>query len=152
MAPLFIRKSIEIHAPADAIWRVLTDNEFIPHYMFGCVAETDWKPGSTLLWKGATDGKLYVKGQVVALNAPRRLEYTVIDPNNPAVPDIAENYLTVIYEIREQGEASIFEIIQGDYSKVAEGQNRYKDTLEGDDYILGKIKEVAERLRVPASS
>jgi uncharacterized protein YndB with AHSA1/START domain len=151
MAELFIRKSIEVNAPADALWKVLTDNELIPQYMFGCVAETDWKQGSPLLWKGAADGKVYVKGNVVAVDEQRRLEYTVIDPNNPAVPDIPSNYLTMIYEIREQGEGLVFELIQGDYSKVAEGQKRYEDTLKGDDSILVKIKELAEGLRVTAS-
>jgi len=48
--------------------------------MFGCYAETDWKPGSPLLWKGAADGKLYVKGRVVSIEPPHRLVYTVIDP------------------------------------------------------------------------
>jgi len=152
MAELFIRKSIEVNAPAEALWKVLTDNTFIPQYMFGCNAETDWKPGSELLWKGATDDKMYVKGTVVAVDEPHRLEYTIIDPNNPAVPDIPANYLTMIYEIREQGEGLVFEIIQGDYSKVAEGQKRYEDTLKGDDYILLKIKELAEGLKVHAAS
>jgi uncharacterized protein YndB with AHSA1/START domain len=152
MAELFIRKSIAVNAPAEALWKVLTDNALIPQYMFGCVAETDWKPGSPLLWKGAADDKLYVKGSVVTVNEPHRLEYTVIDPNNPAIPDIPANYLTMIYEIREQGEGLVFEIIQGDYSKVAEGQKRYEDTLNGDDYILVKIKELAEGLQVVATS
>lgn len=151
MTPLFIRKSVEVNAPAEALWKVLTDNDFVPQYMFGCVAETDWKAGSPLLWKGAADGILYVKGCVVAVDAPHRLEYTVIDPNNPAVPDIPENYLTMIYEIREQGGRTVFELIQGDYSKVAEGQKRYDDTLRGDDHLLVKIKELAEGLRVAAS-
>jgi uncharacterized protein YndB with AHSA1/START domain len=151
MAELFIRKSIEVKAPADALWRVLTDNELIPQYMFGCVAETDWKPGSPLLWKGAADGKVYVKGDIVVVDESRRLEYTVIDPNNLAVPDIPSNYLTMIYEIKEQGEGLVFELTQGDYSKVAEGQKRYEDTLNGDDFILVKIKELAEGLRVTAS-
>src|SRR5277367_6245624 len=144
MAELFIRKSIEVNAPADALWKVLTDNALIPQYMFGCVAETDWKPGSPLLWRGAADGILYVKGHVVAVDAPHRLEYTVIDPNNPAVPDIPANYLTMTYEIREQDGGLVFELIQGDYSKVAEGQKRYEDTLKGDDSFLMAIKKLAE--------
>ncbi|HYK38370.1 SRPBCC domain-containing protein [Alloacidobacterium sp.] len=152
MTELFIRKSIEVNATAEALWKVLTDNTLIPQYMFGCVAETDWKPGSPLLWKGAADGKLYVKGHVVTADAPRRLEYTCIDPNNPAVPDIPANYLTMIYEIRKQGEGLVLEIIQGDYSKVVEGQKRYEDTLKGDDYILVKIKELAEGLSVATAS
>jgi len=151
MTEQFIRKSIEVSAPAEALWKVLTENEFIPQYMFGCVAETAWKPGSPLLWKGAADGKLYVKGHVVAVDAPRRLEYTVIDPNNPAVQDIPANYLTMIYQIQEHDGSSTFELIQGDYAKVAEGQKRYEDTLKGDDFILVKIKELAEGVRVASS-
>ena len=81
------------------------------------------------------------------VDEPRRLEYTVIDPNNSAVPDIPDNYLTMIYEIKEQDEGLVFELIQGDYAKVAEGQKRYEDTLNGDDFILVKIKELAEGLQ-----
>ncbi|HEX3437176.1 MAG TPA: SRPBCC domain-containing protein [Pseudacidobacterium sp.] len=147
MSGLFIRKSIEVNARPEALWRVLTENAFIQQYMFGCVAETDWKPGSPLLWKGAADGKVYVKGDVVKVEAPHRLEYTVIDPNNSAIADIPENYLAMTYEVRNNGgDSSIFELIQGDYAKVAQGQQRYEDTLKGDDYILVKIKELAEGL------
>ena len=64
MPELLIRKSIEIDAPVETLWKILTDSKFIVQYMFGCNAETDWKPGSSLLWKGAADGKLYVKGFV----------------------------------------------------------------------------------------
>jgi uncharacterized protein YndB with AHSA1/START domain len=145
MTELFIRKSMDINAPVGSLWRVLTDNAFIQQYMFGCYAETDWKPGSPLLWKGAADGKLYVKGHVVAMDAPHRLEYTVIDPNNPAIEDIPANYLTMIYELKGHGDgASTLAFIQGDYAKVAQGQQRYEDTLKGDDSILVKIKELAE--------
>lgn len=82
MAGLFIRNTLDVNAPVETLWRVLTSNDFIPQYMFGCLAETDWNPGSPLLWKGAADGKLYVKGSIVSFDAPRRLEYTIIDPNN----------------------------------------------------------------------
>ena len=57
MAELVIRKTVKVEAPLATLWKVLTDNEFIPQYMFGCYAETDWKPGSPLLWKGAADQK-----------------------------------------------------------------------------------------------
>jgi hypothetical protein len=50
------------------------------------------------------------------------------------------------YEIREQDGGLAFELIQGDYSKVAEGQKRYEDTLKGDDSILTAIKKLAEEL------
>lgn len=144
MARLEIRKTVAIDAPVSTLWKVLTDNTFIQQYMFGCVAETDWLPGSPLLWKGAADGKVYVKGQVVAIDAPHHLEYTVIDPNS-SIEDIPENYLTMTYELKEDGEgASILEIAQGDFSIVADGQKRYQDVLAGDDHLMQAIRELAE--------
>jgi uncharacterized protein YndB with AHSA1/START domain len=145
MAELFIRNTLDVNAPVSVLWKILIDNEFIPQYMFGCIAETDWKPGSPLLWKGAADGKLYVKGNIVSIDAPYSLAYTVIDPNNPALADVSENYLTMIYTLKERGDhASTLEIAQGDFSKVADGQARYEDSLGGGDFILTAIKNIAE--------
>src|ERR1700752_301519 len=140
MAELFIHNTLDVNAPVEALWRVLTDNQFIPQYMFGCIAETDWKPGSPLLWRGAADGKLYVKGEVVSINPPRTLVYPIIDPNNPAIPDIPQNYLTVTSTLKERGgKASTLEMTMGDYSKVANGQQRYEESAGGGDFILQAI-------------
>lgn len=145
MAELFIRHTLDVDAPVNTLWKILTQNEWIQQYMFGCIAETDWKPGSPLLWKGAADGKLYVKGKVVSIAPPHLLAYTIIDPNNPAIPDIPENYLTVTCTLKERGNhASTLEIAQGDYSTVANGQQRYDDSANGGDFILQSIKKLAE--------
>jgi uncharacterized protein YndB with AHSA1/START domain len=152
MSELLIRKKIEIDVPVETLWKVLTDNEFIQQYMFNCYTETDWKPGSPLLWKGVTDGRLYVKGHVVAIDPPHRLVFTVIDPNS-AVPDVPENYLTMTYLLTGQnGHGSVLELTQGDFAKVAEGPQRYKDSLDGDDTVLNGIKRLAEAANSPVVS
>jgi uncharacterized protein YndB with AHSA1/START domain len=144
MAELLIRKSIDIDAPVETLWKVLTDSEFIKQYMFGCTAETDWKPGSPLLWKGAADGKLYVKGHVVSIEKPHRLAYTIFDPNS-TIKDIPANYLTMTYELKKRTErASVLEITQGDFSAVEDGERRYQHSLDGDDSVLSGIKKLAE--------
>lgn len=144
MSELVIRKTVEIDAPVSTVWKVLTDNDLIQQYMFGCYAETDWLPGSPLLWKGAADGKLYVKGHVVAIEAPHRLEYTVIDPNSD-IEDIPANYLKMTYDLKEDGEGSmVLEIAQGDFATVANGQKRYEDVMAGDDHLMQAIKKLAE--------
>jgi uncharacterized protein YndB with AHSA1/START domain len=144
MSALIIQKSIEVTAPVATLWKVLTDEQFIPQYMFGCNAETDWKPGSPLLWRGAADGKVYVKGTIVSINPPRQLAYTIFDPNS-TIPDVPENYLAMTYELRESGDgASTLEITQGDFALVADGQNRYRHSLQGYDFILEGIKKLAE--------
>jgi uncharacterized protein YndB with AHSA1/START domain len=147
MTALEIRQSIDVEAPTRTLWRVLTENEFIRQYMFGCNAESEWKPGSTLLWKGATDGVLYVKGRVVSIDPRRRLVYTVIDPNS-SIADVPSNYLTVTYELAERGGSSTLVIVQGGFSTVENGENRYKDALGGGDSILVAIKRLAETISV----
>jgi len=144
MTELSIRKSIDVAAPVETLWKILTDSAFIPQYMFGCVAETDWKPGSPLLWKGAADGKLYVKGHVVLNERPQRLAYTIFDPNS-TIKDVPANYLTMTYELKKLNDgASLLEITQGDFSVVEDGERRYRHSLEGDDVVLQGIKKLAE--------
>lgn len=144
MAELMIRKTIEVDAPIEALWKVLTDSEFIRQYMFGCNAETDWKPGSPLLWRGAADGIVYVKGHVVSIDGPHTLEYTIFDPNSK-MADIPANYLTMKYSLTARdSHSSTLEITQGDYATVEDGQKRYEHSLKGDDSVLAGIKKLAE--------
>jgi len=143
MTELVIRKSIDVDAPVETLWKILTDSNFIKQYMFGCNAETDWKPGSPLLWIGATDGVVYVKGHVVLFEPPYSLEYTIFDPNSK-IADIPSNYLTMKYELKQAENGSILEIEQGDFSTVEDGENRYRHSLDGDDSVLLGIKKLAE--------
>jgi uncharacterized protein YndB with AHSA1/START domain len=141
---LLIRQSIEVAAPAEVLWKILTNSEFIRQYMFGCNAESDWKPGSSLLWRGAGDGTLYVKGNIVSIDPPHSLVYTVFDPNS-TMADIPSNYLTMTYKLSSLNDrATQLEITQGDFSKVENGQKRYQDSLGGSE-ILEKIKTLAEQ-------
>ncbi|HVS96754.1 MAG TPA: SRPBCC domain-containing protein [Puia sp.] len=145
--PLFVKSSISIHAPAARVWDTLTNPLQTKKYMFGCEAISDWKPGSPLTWKGVFNGVelVAVKGNVVSIVPGKSLVYTVIDPNNPNIPDIPENYLTVTCDLTEQGGETLLTVTQGDYSRVADGPARYADTLKGGwDAIMGQIKAVAE--------
>ena len=144
MTELLIHQSIEVAAPAELLWKILTNSEFIRQYMFGCNAESDWKPGSPLLWRGAADGTLYVKGTIVSIDPPHSLVYTVFDPNS-TMADIPSNYLTMTYKLTSLKDCvTQLEITQGDFSKVANGQKRYQDSLGGSE-ILEKIKMLAEQ-------
>lgn len=150
MIEQFVHKTVEVATPVETLWKILTDNQFIPQYMFNCYAESDWKPGSPLLWKGAADHKVYVKGHIVAFEAPHRLVYTVFDPNS-TLADIPSNYLTMTYELSPAGDSSsTLTITQGDFSKVEDGERRYQHTVSGGDSILRQIKELAELQTQPS--
>jgi uncharacterized protein YndB with AHSA1/START domain len=145
---LFIENTIEINAPAAKVWDYLTRPELTKLYMFGCETVSDWKKGSSLLWKGQQDGKdiIFVKGEILDIQPGRRLVYTTIDPFS-TIDDVSENYLTVTYDLSEKNGKTTFNVKQGDYSKVAEGERRYKEAYnggEGWNPILAEIKKLAE--------
>ena len=145
--PLIVKSSVFIHASAARVWDTLTNPQQTKKYMFGCEAISDWKPGSPLIWKGVFNGveMVAVKGNIVSIVPNKSLVYTVIDPNNPNIPDIPGNYLTVTCDLDEEGDQTLLTVSQGDYSTVAEGPARYEDTRKGGwDSIMDQIKAVAE--------
>jgi uncharacterized protein YndB with AHSA1/START domain len=148
--PLIIRNEILIHAPAWRVWDALINPQITIQYMFGCVPVTDWKEGSSLLWRGSYEGKEmdFVKGQVIKIEPGSHLSYTVIDPNNQAILDVPENYLIVTYDLVEEDGSTRFIVTQGDYALVAEGEKRFQDSNnggEGWNPILVQIKKIVER-------
>ena len=149
MEERIIKNSIRIQAPAARVWQVLVNPEETRKYMFGCETVSDWQPGGDLLWNLQHEGKEFtaVKGRIVQIDPGHHLAYTVIDPNNPAVADIPENYLTVTYDLSEQNGETELIVTQGDYSKVADGERRYNEAYnngEGWNPILVQIKQLAE--------
>ncbi|MEO6131090.1 MAG: SRPBCC domain-containing protein [Saprospiraceae bacterium] len=149
---LFVKDSIDINATAAQVWDALVNPEQTKKYMFGCETVSDWKIGSPLLWKGTFDGQemVFVKGTIVDVQPEKLLSYTTIDPNNSDIPDIPENYLTVTYQLKEENGKTTLTISQGDYTKVADGEKRYKDTVEGGGWtsILEAIKMLLEENQV----
>ncbi len=145
---LIVKNDIVINASASKVWDALTNPDQTKKYMFGCETVSDWKPGSPLLWKGNYEGKemVFVKGNIVTIKPNEFLSYTTIDPNS-AIEDIPANYLTVSYRLTEKNGQTNFTVTQGDYSKVADGERRYKEAFnngEGWNPILVQIKKLVE--------
>lgn len=146
--PLIITNIITLNAPATIVWDALVNPEKTKIYMFGCETVSDWKPGSELLWRGHYEGKdmVFVKGHVVEIVPNQKLVYTVFDPNS-TMEDIPANYLTVSYTLNENQGVTTLTVTQGDYSTVAEGERRYKESYnggEGWNPILEAIKKMIE--------
>lgn len=145
---LIVESVITMHATASRVWDALTNPEQTKRYMFGCETVSDWKPGSPLLWKGVYEGNemVFVKGYIVTFIPDKLLVYTTFDPNS-TMPDVPDNYLTVTYSLAEKDGATSLTVTQGDYSKVAEGERRYKEASnggEGWNPILIQIKQLVE--------
>lgn len=149
MQKLIITNTITINAPTSKVWDALVNPEQTKKYMFGCETVSDWKVGSELLWRGSYEGKemVFVKGTITTITPDKFLAYTVIDPNNTAIADIPENYLTVTYKLDTENGQTVLTVTQGDYNKVAEGEKRYQESYnsgEGWNPILVEIKKLVE--------
>lgn len=143
-----VTNKISIHASPADIWDALVNPAKTKVYMFGCETVTDWKVGSELLWRGQYEGKdmVFVKGKILAIEKPKKLVYTVIDPF-ASYPDIPENYLNVTYTLEQQSEDTILTVRQDGFESVADGEKRYQDVSnkgEGWHPILVQIKALVE--------
>jgi uncharacterized protein YndB with AHSA1/START domain len=146
--PLFVKNTIVINAPTSEVWDALVNPQKTKKYMFGCETVSDWKKGSSLLWKGKHEGKdmVFVKGEIVDIKPEKFLVYTTIDPNTN-IDDTSENYLTVTYSLSPEKGKTTLVVTQGDYNKVAEGKRRYEEAYnngEGWHPILVQIKNLVE--------
>lgn len=140
--PLVFHSSVRIKAPVAKVWAALITPELTKKFMFGGEAISDWKVGSTLIWR-LEGSKKVLKGKIVAMEPGRRLSYTIIDPE-ASYPDIPENYTTVTYDLAGEKGETIVSVSDGDFVTVAEGETRYERTVWGWGVALKKLKEVVE--------
>lgn len=138
--------SIHINALPDTVWMVLTNPDKIEQYMYGTRMEHPWEAGLPVEFSMLYEGEqtVFVKGWTIKVDPPFYLEYTVFPARSKTMEDIPENYLRVVYTIRAKGNECELTVFQDDFSKVAEGENRYNSILKGWPETLEKIKAIAE--------
>jgi uncharacterized protein YndB with AHSA1/START domain len=134
------RAETEIDASPAEVWTALTDPEQIKQYMFGSQVETDWKPGSPIVWKGEFEGKHYEdKGEIVEIEPQRRLKVTHFSPLS-GDEDRPENYHTVLYELEQHNDKTRVSLTQ-DNNSSEEAAEHSKANWEK---MLAGLKQVVE--------
>lgn len=137
---LVARASIDIDAPADAVWHALTSPEVIKQYMFGTEAVSDWKEGGEIRWRGEWEGKPYEdKGVILDIEPPRVLSYSHYSPLS-GVPDVPENYHTLTYELSGDGGQTSVTLSQ-DNNSTEEERERSQQMWQ---MMLESLKKVVE--------
>lgn len=143
-----LKFTIDINTSAENLWKVLTDPEIVPHYMYGTIPETTWKSGDEIRWNAIQDGKTitYVNGFIKKVDEPVNLNYTVF-PTMSELENVPENHLMIENIIEKKSDKLCqLTIIASDFTKVADGEKRYNDSINGWEATLPKIKELAEKL------
>lgn len=141
---LYYRNAIQLKASPAEVWNALVDPEKTAQYMFGCNVISDWQIGNSVVWRGAADQVDYVVGTLTIFKPGSELAFTVFDPNGK-YHDTPENYLTTHYILEANDNGTLLRVSQGDYSKVDQGEERFKHNASWDQ-VLQDLKSVVERV------
>ena len=100
---LVAHAEIEIDAPAERVWRALTDPAALKQFMFGSTIASSWKVGDPITFTGEWQGRAYEdKGVIQEVVPNKRLSYTHFSPLM-GKPDTPENYHTVTIALAPAG-------------------------------------------------
>jgi uncharacterized protein YndB with AHSA1/START domain len=110
---LILKVSATILAPIKNVWEALINPEQIKKYFFGTeVVVSDWKVGSTLIFRGEWEGKAYEdKGIILEFEKEKKIKYKYWSSFS-GTEDIPENYACITYEIVEEGNNTIYTVTQ----------------------------------------
>lgn len=136
---LIAKAEVVIQATSDEVWQALTDPELIEKYLFGTHVETDWKPGSPIIYRGVWKGQPYEdKGLILELEPGRRLVSTFWSALS-GVPDEPAYYKTVTYELTPQGYATHLALTQDNNTSPEEAEHssqNWRSVLKGMKTLL----------------
>lgn len=138
---LVAKASVKIKASNDKVWDALVNPEMIRQYMFGTEVVSDWKEGSPIIWKGIWDGKSYEdKGIILKYVTKKNLEFSHFSPLT-GIPDIPENYHTVIYRLTDEGDYTLVALSQDNNATEKDREHSQKNW----EMMLAGIKKLLEK-------
>jgi|GEM_PF-114509 len=138
---LIAKSSITIKAPIAKVWDALVNPEMIKQYMFGTDTVSDWKEGSSIVWKGEWEGKKYEdKGVILKLEPGHMIQYSHFSPLS-GQPDLPENYQIVTIELSGKGKQTLVSLSQDNNANEETREHSEKTwnmMLEGMKKLLEK--------------
>jgi len=141
MENYIVRKQIDINATPLAVWDALTNPEKTKEYFFHCEVSSDWKPGSTISFKGKI---FFIKniefhGRIVRIEPEKLLEYTLENSDG----DSGHTTSTVTDELSYANGVTTLSV--SDNVGSGEGaEERYDRSMKGWDKVLKGLKDLVE--------
>ncbi len=135
---------VEIATTPERLWQAITDPEQTRKYYYGALSKSDWTVGSRWTSEGE-DGEVYLEGEILEIDPPRRLVHTLHVVQDPAAA--AEAPSRVEYEITQIGDRCRLTLIH-----TGRGPATIEYTSGGWETILGGLKELLETGEVAAAA
>ena len=135
---------VEIATTPERLWQALTDPEQTRKYWYGALSISEWKVGSRWTSESA-EGEVYLEGEILEIDPPRRLVHTLHVLQDPAA--VAEAPSRVEYQITQVGDRCRLTLIH-----TGRGPATIEYTSGGWETILGGLKELLETGEVAAAA
>jgi uncharacterized protein YndB with AHSA1/START domain len=130
-----------IKATPEAIWEAITDPEFTVRYYHGCAVVSTFEPGAEYRGWSTDRSELWVEGEVLESDPPRRLVHTWLALYNPETAVEEPSRVTWEIDPRENGVCLLTVVhdrLEG-APKTAEGVSG-----EGWTHVLSGLKTLLE--------
>ena len=145
---LIAKASITINAPITKVWEALVNPDVIKQYMFGANVVSDWKKGSSIVWRGEWQGKSYEdKGTILKIEREHILQYSHFSPLS-GIPDVPENYHIVSVELSSDGTQTTVSLSQ-DNNETEEAREHSEKIWQ---MMLEGMKKLLETTYIDANS
>jgi uncharacterized protein YndB with AHSA1/START domain len=132
--------SVFIRATPEQVWEGITSPEFTQRYFYGSVIESSYEPGAGYLGWSGDRTQLYVDGEVLEADPPRRLVTTwraMYDPETAAEP-----HSRVSWQIEPAGEHVTKLTVVHD--RLEEAPKTAANVAGGWSYVLSGLKTLLE--------
>lgn len=138
---------IIIDVEPSKVWRALTESEFTQYYLNGCSVHSNWNIDDPIEFKMEIEGKeqTLVEGFVMEYKEGKLLKHSLF-PSSATYANTRINHLTVSYELIDLVNQTELILRQEGFQQVEEGEQRYRDSVNGWEQSLPKLKEIAESI------
>jgi uncharacterized protein YndB with AHSA1/START domain len=127
---------VEIATTPQRLWKALTDPEDTRRYWYGALSNSDWKVGSR--WTSeAPEGEVYLEGEILEIDPPRRLVHTFHVVHEPEAA--AEAPSRIEFEIAQVGDRCRLTVVHS-----GRGPATLDYTSGGWETIFAGLKELLE--------
>lgn len=125
---------VYIAASPDRVWQALTDPEMTRQYYYGSSVESDWQPGSPLIYRNP-DGTEAIVCEIIEAAAPRRLVHSFFFPGTEESPS------RCTWSIEPRGNASLLTLVHDEFDGET---STYRSVAHGWVPILSGLKTLVE--------
>lgn len=140
MQSFVVRKKASIKAVPSEVWDAITNPEKTRKYFFNCRVDSDWKPGSSITFRGKIllIKKVELKGKIVKIEPEKYLKYTLQNAS-----DSNSSISTVVFDLDYANGTTTLNVTD-DVGQGPGAEKRYKRSDKAWDKVLKGMKKLVE--------